>query len=79
LVAIYERENFLKSKDVTFLLDKSKNRLQIIEVLEKFEFLKKDFLQISKSRIQCRNITINSVEKVLEVTCDAYSQGYENN
>ncbi|MDR2411446.1 MAG: hypothetical protein LBD88_02465 [Candidatus Peribacteria bacterium] len=60
-------------------MDKSEDRLQIIDVLEEFESLKKNFLGINKSRIQCRNIIINSVEKILEVTCDAYSQGYENN
>jgi hypothetical protein len=79
LIPLYEKENFLKSKDVTFLLDKSNNRLQIIEVLERFDSLKKDFLNVDKSRIQCRNIDINSVDKILNLTCDAYSQSYENN
>ncbi|MDR1945361.1 MAG: hypothetical protein LBQ59_04830 [Candidatus Peribacteria bacterium] len=79
MIPLYEKENFLKSKDVTFLLDKSNNRLQIIEVLERFDSLKKDFLNVDKSRIQCRNIDINSVDKILNLTCDAYSQSYENN
>jgi hypothetical protein len=79
LVTIYEKENFLKSKDVTFLLDKSENKLQMIEVLERFDSLKKDFLSVDKSRIQCKNMSIDSTEKTLSITCDAYSQGYENN
>jgi hypothetical protein len=79
LVAIYEKGNFLKSKDVTFLLEKSNNKLQVIEILERFDTLKKDFLSVDKGRIQCKDMSIDSSEKILNVTCDAYSQGYENN
>lgn len=76
---IYERENFLKSKDVLFLLDKTESRLNIINVLEKFDSLKKRFLVQEKNRIICAENEINSDEKIFEIKCDAYSQWYETN
>jgi hypothetical protein len=79
LLNIYEKENFLKSKDVLFLLDKSKNRLQVVEVLNKFDALLKEFILPNKNKIQCRNVNIDSVNKTFEITCDAYSNSYESN
>jgi hypothetical protein len=78
LATLYERENFLKWKDITFILEESENKLKITEVLDKFDSLKREFLSYDKSKIQCRNMFINSIERTLEVTCDAYSQGYES-
>jgi hypothetical protein len=78
LVAFYEKDNLLKSKEVAFLLDKSANRLQVTEVLNRFDKLKYNFTRL-KERIQCRNMNIDSVTRILTLSCDTYSAGYETN
>lgn len=79
LVVIYENENFLNSKDVTFLKNESQTRLDTIKVLEEFDSLKKAFLWLEKNKIQCARWSIDANNKVFEITCNAYSQSYENN
>ena len=79
LVDIYENENFLSSKDVTFLKNKAKERLNMINVLEEFDSLKKAFLWLEKNKIQCGEWFINADEGIMEISCNAYSQSYENN
>jgi len=37
---IYEIDNFLKTKEVIFLLNKSQNKFKILKVLEEFDNLK---------------------------------------
>jgi hypothetical protein len=41
---VYERENLFNSKDLTFILDKSQNKFQVLSVLEKFDKIKNDFI-----------------------------------
>jgi hypothetical protein len=50
---LYEVENFTKSKEVIFLLDKSSNKLKVLSILEEFDNLKNQFDNLDKEKIQC--------------------------
>jgi hypothetical protein len=41
---VYERENLFEGKDFNFILDKSQNKFRVLNILEKFEKLKNDFI-----------------------------------
>lgn len=76
LPIIYERESFLKNKEIFFLLDKSKNKLKVLDILSKFDFYKNDFTGIEKKKLECNNFTIDAEEKILSLKCNAYSRWY---
>lgn len=77
LVKIYEQENFTKTKEMSFLINKWKETSWILQILEKFNTLKNDFWWIDKSRIQCEKLEINFTNKTLNMKCISYSQWYE--
>jgi len=56
--SLYTLENFIHSKEVTFLLDKSINRLKPLEIFSEFDKLKNDFDPFEKTKIKCFNITL---------------------
>ncbi|MDD2908044.1 MAG: hypothetical protein PHH98_05385 [Candidatus Gracilibacteria bacterium] len=79
IIKIYEENNFTKTRDIVFLLDKSKDRLSVLKVLEKFDTLKNDYSgNIDKSEIQCERISIDTDKKELVMTCYSFAQGYES-
>lgn len=73
LPIIYERNNFLNTKEISFLKDKSLHKLEVLEVLEKFDYFKSEFTWYEKKKIRCKDITINSETKILSMKCEAYS------
>lgn len=73
---IYALENFIYSKELTFLFDRTKNRVKPLEVISKFDAIKNKFDQIEKSRIQCYDLTLDS-ENILKMTCEAYSSDWD--
>ncbi len=75
---LYSLENFIYSKEVSFLLDRSKNRVKPTEILSKFDDIKNKFDPQEKSKIQCYNITINK-ERLLTMSCEAYSSDWDEN
>lgn len=77
IVKIYEQENFLKTKEMVFLLNKSKNKESTLKVLENFDLLKNEFWWIDKSKIQCEGIEIDFIKKYLSMKCVSFSQWYE--
>ncbi len=77
LPTVYEKKSFENSKEVSFLLDKTKDRLSILEVLSEFDKLKNNYTWFEKRKIICKNFLINSIEKELTVDCSAYSKWYE--
>jgi len=77
ITRIYEESNFTKTKEVSFLLNKTEDRVMILKVLEKFDALKNEFWWIDKRRVQCTDITIDTMEKTVNMTCSAFSQWYE--
>jgi len=77
---VYERENLFNSKDLTFILDKSQNKFQVLSVLEKFDKIKNDFIWIyNKDLISCRDIYLDSNEKIISLKCEAFSSDLNYN
>jgi hypothetical protein len=74
LEKLYRVENFVKSKDVLFLSDKSENKLAVLSILESFDDLKNEFNSVDKQKIQCSNISIDGVKKTLALNCIAYAE-----
>lgn len=71
---LYQVENFDKTKEVKFLLDKSNNKLPILDILSEFDNLKNEYDPIDKGNIVCSDIIINKL--VIHITCEAYTAGY---
>lgn len=75
---IYEIKNFAYSETMSFLLERTRNRLKPIEILSEFDALKTKFEPIDKSKIECYNIVINDKNE-LSASCDAYSSDWDTN
>ncbi len=73
---IYSLENFIYSKEVSFLLDRTKNRVKPLEIISKFDLLKNKFDIFEKARIQCNNFIIDK-NNFLKMTCVAYSSDWD--
>jgi hypothetical protein len=73
---LYSLENFIYSKEVSFLLDRAKNRVKPLEIISKFDSLKNRFDPLEKSRIQCYNLIIDKTN-LLRMTCEAYSSDWD--
>lgn len=69
---IYAIENFSLSREIVFLVDKSKNRLKPLKILEEFDNLKKTYTQLDKWKITCENVEIKQWN-VLTLSCSAFS------
>lgn len=76
LDTVYTSENFTKTKGVLFLLNKSKNKVPVIDMIDSFDTLKRNFDTIEKQKIQCMDIEIYN-SNILSLKCEAYSAGYE--
>jgi len=76
LERLYNVKNFLKSKEIIFLVDKSENKLQTLTILEKFDDMKNEF-NVEKEKIQCNSLVIDSEKNLLTMNCESYSQWYE--
>lgn len=76
---VYEQENFLKSKEITFLLNKSENKFRVLDVISRFDKLKNDYVWIyNKDRILCSDILLDSDDNTFSVKCEAYSSDFDN-
>lgn len=73
----YENMNFANSRTISFLLEKTKNRLRPLQILKEFDTMKNSYIWIDKSKIQCSNISIDS-ENMLSMKCEAYAFPWEN-
>jgi hypothetical protein len=73
LERLYNVKNFLKSKEIIFLVDKSENKLQTLTILEKFDDMKNEF-NVEKEKIQCNSLVIDSEKNLLTMNCESYSQ-----
>ena len=72
-----EVANFNNTNEVLFLLDKSQNKLKVLNILEKFDNLKNEFDKIDKQKIQCNSLIIDSKKEILSMDCTAYSAWFE--
>ncbi|MDD3793274.1 MAG: hypothetical protein PHI37_00480 [Candidatus Gracilibacteria bacterium] len=77
ITRLYEEGNLLKTKEISFLINKKNEKVNVLKVLEEFDKLKNDFTGIDRRKIQCEDIAINSNDSSLTASCTSYSQGYE--
>lgn len=77
LPAIYEKKSFENSKEVSFLLDKTEDRLKTLEIISEFDKLKNEYTWFEKRKITCENFSIDSSKNTLTANCSAYSKWYE--
>lgn len=73
---LYQLENFHKTKEVNFLLHTSKNKLDVLQILQDFDDLKNKYTSIEKEKIDCYNLSLESDQ--LSMTCDAYSASFRS-
>lgn len=71
----YEVNDFLNSRKVSFVLDKTKTRFNPLDILSKFDEVKNKFLSVDKTQIECYDIKIESNE--LEANCYAFSSFWD--
>lgn len=73
-----EQDNFLKTKEISFLLDKSTNRLKILDVLNEFNTLKNEFTSTSwKSKLVCSNLSIDSITEEISMSCNSFYNWFD--
>ena len=73
---IYSVENFIFSKEITFLINKSKNRVKPLQILREFDLLKNKFEPLEKSKISCSQISLHE-ENILKLSCEAFSSDWD--
>ncbi len=73
----YQNDNFLNSKEIVFLLEKTENRLRPINILSEFDDLLNWYDPSVKERILCWWVDISS-DWILSTTCTAFSVAWEN-
>jgi len=70
--SIYKNLSFIDSKEVSFLINKTKNKLHVLKVLSEFDKMKNDFSPLNKTRIKCSDLIIDSNNEIT-MDCSAYS------
>ena len=72
---LYIIEDFVNSKKVSFLIEKTNIRNNPLNIIKEFDTIKNNFTQIDKAQIRCSNISIE--QNILEIDCEAYSSVWE--
>lgn len=75
LPIMYEKESYLNTKEIQFLVQKSQNKLKVLEIIEKFNYFLNYFTWFEKSKIKCFEFKIDS-EKNFTMKCEAFSKWY---
>lgn len=73
---VYKVENFLESKEVIFLKNKTDSKIDITWILISFDSLLTNFESTEKEKLKCYNMEIYSDNKI-KFTCDAYSSWFD--
>lgn len=73
---VYAIENFVNSKEVSFLIDNKTNRLLVLNMLNDFDNMKNDFTGFDKWKIDCKNLKISN-DYTLDVECNLNSSSWE--
>lgn len=74
---IYQNFKFVDSKEVHFLISRTKNRLKVLEILSEFDKIKYQYSPLSKTIISCEGINISS-DFTLNIKCSAYSWNWDD-
>lgn len=72
----YSIWNLSKSKEVTFLLNNTTDRLKVLQIIQEFDKLKNEYDSVDKNKIKCQNILIDD-DFVLNAKCSAYSSYWD--
>lgn len=72
----YTMENFINSKSILFLTNKSKDKFDPIKIISEFDTLKNKFEPFDKSRVVCNNLNVTNENK-LQTTCIFYSSDWD--
>ncbi len=72
----YTMKDFINSKEVVFLLDKSENKKNPLKLLSEFDKAKNTFLWNDRLKIQCKNI--NVTDSMFTANCDAFSSSWDS-
>lgn len=73
---VYDINNFMDSKEVTFLISQKDNKLKVLDMLNSFDNMKNDFTKNDSKSIVCDNIDIKS-DNTLSINCTAYSSSWD--
>jgi len=68
----YALDNFLFSKEVSFLLNLKNSKLPVMDILNDFDVMKTDFTGLDKKIIDCTGFEVTS-DNILTTNCTAYS------
>lgn len=75
LPIMYEKESYLNTKEIQFLVEKSQNKLKVLDVIEKFHYFLNDFTWLEKSKLKCAEFKIDA-SKNISMKCEAFSKWY---
>lgn len=75
---IYAIENFIYSKEVSFLLGKTKDRVKPLQMMVAFDKVKTSFEPIEKTKIKCMDTYIDQ-NGYFNITCEGYSSDWDKN
>lgn len=73
----YSIDNFWESKDVSFLLDVSESKTDVVKILTEFDKIKNSFTSVDKLSVKCSSIELKKWN-LLSVSCDVYSYVWDN-
>lgn len=73
---LYTIENFVNSKEVSFLMSNKMNKLKVLDILNDFDRLKNDFSAWDKKLINCKEIKISG-DNIIDMTCEVFSSSWE--
>lgn len=74
---VYTIDNFMNSESMIFLINKSENKFDPINILSEFDKLKNEFEPLDKSKIECWRIAINN-QNEFDIKCTIYSSDWDN-
>lgn len=77
LPKIYSLENFIFTKEVQFLLEKTQNKLKVTDIVQDFDNLLQWFYSIDKMQIQCDGLEITK-DLLVITTCTVFSADWNN-
>ncbi len=77
IAPLYLSTDFINSREVVFLYDKTKNRLRPLEIISEFDRLKNEFETTDKSALSCYDIEIS--QNIMSAKCDTYSSDWDKN
>lgn len=74
---VYVLNNNITSKERVFLLDETKNRLKVSDILKDFDELKGSFISYDKWKLECWELSIDS-DYNIKVACSTFSSDWDD-